>query len=158
MKHFETSKVVNVPPDVAYRVAADVPSYKDFLPLLQRSTVRGQREKLGEGEKYKAELVVAVDKLGLRESFVSEVVTDPARRTVSATSIEGPLHALNVKWHIEDAGSGKSKVSVILGYAFRNPMLQFAAGKVLELATPRIMKAFEERAETLARTASSSTI
>ncbi len=145
MKHFETSKTVDVPPDIAYQVASDVASYKDFLPLLQRSTIRGQRQKHGSGEKFHAELIVAVEKLGLRETFVSEVVTDPVARTVTAKSVEGPLHALNVSWKIEETNLG-SKVSVDIGYGFRNPMLQFAAGKALELATPRIMKAFEERA------------
>jgi coenzyme Q-binding protein COQ10 len=151
MKTFEASKVVNVHPDIAYRVAADVASYKDFLPLLQTSTVRGRREKEGEGERFKAELIVAVEKLGLREAFVSEVVTDPVARLVTATSVEGPLHALTVKWQISDNAAGASTVGITLGYKFRNPLLQMAAGKVLELAAPRIMRAFEDRALAIAR-------
>ncbi len=151
MKHFNASKVVHVPPDIAFQVAADVPSYKDFLPLVQRSTVRGQKQSFGSGEKFHAELIVAVEKLGLRESFVSEVTTDPVARTVMAKSVEGPLHALNVSWKIEEVPEG-SKVNVDIAYGFRNPMLQFAAGKALELATPKIMKAFENRAFALAKT------
>jgi ribosome-associated toxin RatA of RatAB toxin-antitoxin module len=150
MKTFTTSRVVHVPPDIAYRVAADVPAYKDFLPLLQRSIVRGTRQAFGNGEKFKAELVVAVEKLGLRESFVSDVTTDPVTRTVHAMSVEGPLHTLNVHWKIADANGG-CEVTVAIDYGFKSRMLQFAASQALELATPRIMKAFEDRAMALAR-------
>jgi coenzyme Q-binding protein COQ10 len=150
MKTFETSKLVHVPPAIAYQVAADVPAYKDFLPLLQRSTVRGPRQAFGNGEKFMAELIVAVEKLGLRESFVSEVTTDSVARTVTARSVEGPLHALNVSWKIDEAQGG-CNVSVRIDYGFRNPMFQFAAGKALEFATPKIMKAFEDRALVLVK-------
>jgi coenzyme Q-binding protein COQ10 len=149
MKSFVATKIVDIPADIAYRVAADVGAYNAFLPLLERSTVRGARIRDGNIERFRAELIVAVGKLGLRESFVSDVVTDAEARTVSARSVEGPLRALNVKWLIEETGADESKVSITLDYTFQNPLLQFAAGKVLELATPKIMKAFEDRARSL---------
>ncbi len=146
MKHFTATKQVHVSADVAYGVASDVGSYKDFLPLLKRSTIRGARQKLGDGETFRAELVVAVERLGISESFVSTVVTNPVNRTVEAVSAEGPLHALTVKWSINDVSDRVCAVTIAMDYSFKNSMLQFAAGKVLELATPKIMRAFEDRA------------
>ena len=58
MPVFQTTRRVAVPPDVAFAVAADVGSYREFLPLLQRSTVRGQKRPTSTGEAFDAELAM----------------------------------------------------------------------------------------------------
>ena len=145
MPQFKTSRLLHVPPDVAYEIAADVESYKNFLPLMHRSTIRGGRLPVGSGEKFLAELVVAYEKLGLKESFVSEVVTDPIARTVTATSAEGPMKSLSTSWEIREVPGG-SEVSVKIDYAFKNKLMQIAFAGMMDLAAAKIMKAFENRA------------
>ncbi len=149
MPEFTTTRRVNVPPDIAYAVAADVGSYKDFLPMLLRSTIRGQRQPLGAGETFQAELVAGYEKLGLRESFVSRVTTDPVNRTVTAASSEGPMKTLTTNWKIVEAPGG-CDVTVTIEYAFKSRMMQMAFSGLLEMAAPRIMQAFEGRAASLA--------
>jgi coenzyme Q-binding protein COQ10 len=148
MPQFTTTRRVTVPPDVAYAVAADVASYKDFLPMLLRSNIRGQRQPHGAGETFLAELVAGYEKLGLRESFVSKVTTDPVNRTVIAVSSEGPMKSLTTSWAIADAPAG-CDVTVTIDYAFKSRMMQMAFSGLLEMAAPKIMQAFETRAASL---------
>lgn len=134
-----------VPPEIAFAVASDVAAYKQFLPLLTRSVVRGPRVRTEEGESFDAELAVSYPKLGLTESFVSRVETFVASRLVRAVSTDGPFRSLTVEWLIKDGGSG-SDVSVSIDYAFRNPFIQIAAAGVMDFAVQKVMAAFEARA------------
>lgn len=145
MPVFRTSRRVAVPPDVAFAVAADVGSYKEFLPLLQRSAVRGQKKPTPSGETFDAELAVSYPKLGLTESFVSKVETSSAKRTVQARSNDAPFRNIETIWQITPAGDG-AEVSIHIDYAFRNPFIQLAAGGLMDMAISKVMAAFEARA------------
>jgi ribosome-associated toxin RatA of RatAB toxin-antitoxin module len=129
-------------------VAADVGSYKDFLPMLLRSTIRGQPQVLDVGEQFLAELVVGYDKLGIRESFISKVTTDPVNRTVQAVSQEGPMQHLSTSWAVVEAPNG-SDVTVTIDYAFKSRIMQMAFAGLLDMAAGKIMQAFENRAESI---------
>ena len=73
-----------MPADVAYEVAADVASYREFLPLLQRSTIRSEKKPTSAGETFEAELAVSpIRSLDLSESFISRVeISGASKRTV----------------------------------------------------------------------------
>lgn len=154
MPVFQTTRRVGVPAEVAFAIAADVGSYSEFLPLLQRSTIRGKRTATAAGEQFDAELAIAYPKLGLAESFVSRVETDAAQRTVRATSADAPFRAIDTLWRITPAGS-VADVSIRIDYAFRNPIIQIAAGGLMEMAIQKVMAAFEARAMDFQRKASS---
>lgn len=155
MPVFQTTRRVAVPADVAFAVASDVGAYREFLPLLQRSTIRGQRTATSAGERFDAELAIAYPKLGLAESFVSQVETDGVERTVRATSADAPFRAIETLWRIVPAGPD-SDISIRIDYAFRNPLIQLAAGGLMDMAIQKVMAAFEARAITVQRKASSS--
>jgi coenzyme Q-binding protein COQ10 len=146
MPVFRTSKRVAVPVDVAFAVAADVASYKDFLPLLQRSTIRGPKRPTSSGETFDAELAVSYPKLGLSESFISKVETDASKRTVQARSSDAPFRNIETIWQITQSGDG-ADVSIHIDYAFRNPFIQLAAGGLMDMAIGKVMSAFELRAK-----------
>lgn len=150
MTQFTISRFVKVPTDVAYGVAADVEAYGEFLPLLQRSTIRGARNAMGQGEQFKAEMVVAYRKLGVREAFTSTVTTDPVNRVVTATSSDGPVKELLVEWRVADAVNG-STVTATVDIVLRNPLLQMAFAGVKDIAANKIMNAFEDRATRMTR-------
>ncbi len=149
MPNYTTTKRVSVSPAIAYAVAADVGRYRDFLPMLQTSVIRGPRKPSGNGEEFLAELVVGYEKLGIRESFVSKVQTDPVARTVKATSNEGPMKQLSTSWSVVEAPGG-CDVTITIDYSFNNRLMQMAFTGLLDLAAAKIMAAFEERAKYLA--------
>jgi coenzyme Q-binding protein COQ10 len=149
MPHFSATKRVAASADVAYQVAADVGAYKEFLPLLQRSQLRGDRRIENGVEIFEAELVVGYEKLGLREAFVSRVTCDASRREVKATSSEGAFRSMQTVWSIKTAGS-QCDVTVTIDYALKNPLLQFAVAGAIGMAVEKIMAAFEQRTKLLA--------
>jgi coenzyme Q-binding protein COQ10 len=153
MPVFKTSRRLAVSPEIAYAVAADVSAYQEFLPLLQRSNIRGRKLKTPQGEQFDAELAVTYPKLGLAESFISHVQTDAAARRVTARSTDAPFNSIETQWQITAAETG-CDVSILIDYSFRNPFLQVAASGLMDMATSKIMSAFEIRALDVQRAAS----
>jgi coenzyme Q-binding protein COQ10 len=147
---FEATREIEVPAESAFKVAADVENYAKFLPLLQRSAIRGARSVQGNVETFRAELVVAYEALGIREAFVSHVTTDKGQLSVEARSEDGPFKLVTTRWQIKPVGQG-SRVSVSIDYALRNPLLQLAVSGLMPRAVEKLMAAFEERAKSMAK-------
>jgi coenzyme Q-binding protein COQ10 len=145
MPHFTSTRRVHLSALQAFAIAADVNVYKDFLPLLKRSLIRGERVKNGDTETFDADLMIAVEKLNIRESFTSHVTTDLGNMTVTALSSDGPVKALKAVWKITSITDTTSDVTITLDYTLKNMMLQMLAGGLMEFATQKIMHAFEER-------------
>lgn len=155
MPHFRARRLVAVPVGIAYGVAADVAAYKEFLPLLEQSRIVGAVSEEGGSRRFRAELAVGYSKLRLREKFISGVVCDDAKRTVTATSQEPPFRNMKTAWTINDS-SGQAEVMIEIDYTMRNPLLQVALAGVMEMAVNKVMAAFEARAKSVYAAASSS--
>lgn len=151
MPHFQATRRVAVPAATAYAVAADVAQYKSFLPLLTRSQVRPNRQEIGGRTVFDAELTVAYEKMGLRESFLSKVACDPAAGTVTATSSDGPFKSLTAVWSIVSSGPSSCDVKISIDYEVHSFLLQMALRAAMDMAVQKVMAAFEARALQLAR-------
>jgi len=145
MAHVEVKRVVALTIDEAFAIAADVASYKEFLPLVTRSTIRGTVVEAGRVKTFAADLMVAVEKLGLREGFTSQVVADAAARTVTATSQDGPIKDLRAVWTMSAIDGSRTQVAISIDYKFKNMLLQMAAGGMMDIAVKRVLEAFEAR-------------
>ena len=150
MPIFQAERRVDVPHDVAFAVAADVASYMKFLPLVERSVVRGRKAQTDHVESFVAELAIAYPKLRLSESFVSQVTVDKAAGVVRAKSADPPFRTLAARWTISPTPGG-SNVAFVIDYSFRNPLLQLVASGLMNIAFQKIMTAFEARAMTIAK-------
>jgi coenzyme Q-binding protein COQ10 len=145
MPQFKTTRRVAVPPDIAYRVASDVGAYQEFLPLLEKSVVRGTPSVTGTIARFSAELTVGYAKLNVRETFVSKVTCDAAAKTVTATSQDAPFNDMKTIWSISDA-NGQSDVTISIDYTMHSMLLQFAVSGAMDMAVNKVMAAFEARA------------
>jgi coenzyme Q-binding protein COQ10 len=148
MPVFKTTRRVAVPPAAAFAVAADVASYKDFLPLLERSLIRGGVTDIDNVKTFNAEVAVGYAKLNLRETFFSRVVCDANTHSVTATSQEPPFKHMTAIWTIRDINN-QSEVSISIDYAMRSLFLQFALAGAMDMAVTKIMIAFEAQAKAL---------
>jgi coenzyme Q-binding protein COQ10 len=148
MAVFEARRRVAVPPDVAFAVAADVGSYSQFLPLLQRSCVLGEKTPGQHGEMFKAELAVSYPRLGVAGAFTSTVRIDRSLRVVRASSQDTPFRSIETVWKISEANAG-CDVAIRIDYTFRNPLLQIATAAAMPSAIEKVMAAFEARAREL---------
>jgi coenzyme Q-binding protein COQ10 len=139
---------VAVSPDLAYAVASDVAAYKDFLPLLERSVIRGTPTEADNVKSFNAELAVGYAKLNLRETFTSKVVAEGNSRTVTATSSDAPFKSMKTTWSIRDV-NGQSDVTISIDYTMRSMLMQFALAGAMDMAVNKVMSAFEARAKLL---------
>ena len=149
MPKFSTTRRVNLTVEQAFAIAADVASYKDFLPLLKRSAIRGERKRVGDTEIFDADLQVAFEKLGLRETFTSQVTCNTSDHTVTARSSDGPMKALKAVWKIQTADDGKTEVSITVDYTMKSMMLQMVTGGLTDFAAQKVLQAFEDRGRAL---------
>ena len=146
MPAFKTTRRVAVPAAVAYAVAADVASYKDFLPLVERSQIRGTVTEKAGVTTFSAEVAVGYSRLNLHETFHSRVVCDANAYTVTASSQEAPFRTMTATWTIR-AVAGQSDVSVNVNYSMRSMLLQFAISGAMDMVVNKVMTAFEARAK-----------
>lgn len=145
---FQMTRRVAITAEQAFGIAADVGSYKEFLPLVVRSTVRGLKKVSATQNEFAGDLQIRVEKLNLTESFTSEVKTDSESRIVTATSQDGPVKSLTAEWHIAPQGKD-ADVTIRVDYVLKSMLLQLAAGRLVDYAAQKILNAFEERAAVL---------
>ena len=124
-------------------------AYKEFIPLLKRSNIRGARKRDGAVESFDADLQVGYEKLSVHETFTSHVTTDHDRCTVTAISTDGPIKNLKAVWKIESISENKSQVSFVVDYTLKNKLLQVIVGGMTDFAAQKIMTAFEARGRAL---------
>ncbi|MGQ0484854.1 MAG: type II toxin-antitoxin system RatA family toxin [Hyphomicrobiales bacterium] len=149
MTKFNVTRRVPYNADQIFAIAVDVGAYREFLPLVTRSTVRNRKPKPGGGETFDAALTIAYKKLNISETLASRVEIDPANRTVKAHCEEGPVKFLDSEWRIAAAGDNESDIQFSVDYTLKSRSLQFLLSGMFDLMVRRIMKAFEQRAHKL---------
>ena len=148
---FSTSHRVNFTPQQIFAVVSDVGSYKDFLPLVERSTVRNRKPAVDGNENFGADLLVGYNKMGIREPFSSQVRTSLNDLSVSAVSSGNAVKKLISSWKITAVEDGKSEITFTVDYEMKNPMLQMLMKGMFDTVARKIMNAFEVRAGKLYR-------
>ncbi|PZF76957.1 type II toxin-antitoxin system RatA family toxin [Aestuariivirga litoralis] len=149
MPQFSVSRSVPYTAEQVFAIARDVAKYKEFLPLVKRSLVRGVRMDEQGREHFEGELTVAYDKLRIEEVMTSRVTVDPAALTVTARSDQGPVKHLVSEWKIVPTGERRCDINFTVDYTLKSKMLQMVLSGMFDMAVRKIMSAFEERARQL---------
>ena len=133
-------------PDQMFALVADVASYPDFLPWCAAARIRSRKPVEG-GELVEADLVISF-KL-FRERFGSRVTLYPAENRIDVAYLDGPFRYLANHWRFNPREEGGCEVDFFVDFEFRSAVLQAVIGVVFHEAMQRIVRAFEERAQTL---------
>ena len=149
MPRFSVSRSVPYTAQQVFAIARDVARYKEFLPLVKRSIVRGAKTDDQGNEHFEGELTVAYDKLRIEEVMTSRVIVDPAALTVTARSDQGPVKHLVSEWKIVPTGDNRCDINFTVDYTLKSKMLQMVLSGMFDMAVRKVMSAFEERARTL---------
>lgn len=149
MPKFSATHRVDFTPEQIFAVVADVGNYKEFLPLVERSTVRNRKPPVDGNETFSADLLVGYKKLGIQETFSSQVQTNLKEFSVNAVSTGHAIKKLISSWQIAAVGEGKSDITFAVDYEMKSPMLQMLMKGMFDMAARKIMSAFEVRAEKL---------
>lgn len=145
MAHVSVKRAVPLSLHQVYAIAADVASYKNFLPLCTRSSIRGAVAEEGGVKRFAADLQIAITKLGLNESFTSRVEADELNKTVLATSQDGPLKNLHALWTMKSIDGARSEVAITIDYELKSKLMQMAVSSMMNYAVGRVLDAFEAR-------------
>ncbi len=95
MHVYETKHPIAHSADDMFALVADVESYPKFLPLCEALTLKRREQRDGK------EVLTATMRVGyklIRESFTTEVVLDPAARTILVHYLDGPFAFLENRW------------------------------------------------------------
>lgn len=149
MPKFSTTRRVDFTPQQIFAVVADVGSYKEFLPLVEHSTVRNRQPAIDGNENFGADLLVGYRKMGIHETFSSQVQTSLKDLSVSAVSSGNAVKKLISSWKIAPTEDGKSEITFAVDYEMKSPIMQMIMKGMFDSAARKIMGAFEARAAKL---------
>ena len=152
LPRFTVTRHVNFTAEQIFAVIADVGSYKEFLPLVERSTVHNRKPAVDNYESFSADLVIGYKKMGIHESFSSQVETSLANLSVNAVSSGNAIKKLISSWQIAAAGDNKSDITFAVDYEMKSHMLQMMLNGIFDYSVRKIMNAFAARAEKLYNT------
>lgn len=132
-----------------FAIAADVDSYKEFLPLVESSRTF-DREQVRDGvERFKGELRVRYKKLHIDETFVSDVVAEQKGFKVHSRAKGGLFDHIDAQWQFTDRKSGGATVEFQVDYKAKSRSLQFFISGMFDYMVRKINNAFEDRARTI---------
>ena len=143
---FTVTRCVDFSSTQIFAVVADVANYKEFLPMVERSTVRNRKPAEEGCENFSADLVVAYHKLRIQEEFASHVETSLPKLLVTTVSSGNAVKRLNSTWQITPISGNASDITFTVDYELKSAMLQMLLSGMFDSAMRRIMSAFEERA------------
>jgi coenzyme Q-binding protein COQ10 len=134
-------------PEQLFELVADVKRYDEFLPWVTAVRIRSSSE-----TDLVADLIVGFG--AFRERFTSRVTKERPSR-ILVDYVEGPLKFLHNEWRFELAEGG-TNLGFTVDFAFRNRIFEAVAGQVFDRALRKMTNAFEERANVLYGSSSSS--
>ena len=131
-----------------YDLVADVGRYAEFLPWVVATRVRSDSE-----TEMVADMLIGFN--ALRDKFTSRVIkTRPS--SIKVHYVDGPMRDLDNEWKFRPLDDGGCEVDFMVEFSFRNAMFERLAGQYFDRGFRKMVTAFEERAEKLYGSSSSS--
>ena len=131
-----------------YDLVADVARYPEFLPWVVATRIRSDSE-----TEMTADMLVGFK--AIREKFTSRVTKDRPN-SITVHYVDGPLRDLDNRWHFRPLGDGGCEVDFCVDFTFRSSVFEALAGQYFDRAFRKMVSAFEERANELYGSNSSS--
>ncbi len=149
MPKFNVTRKYSHSAEDLFAVAADVPAYHNFVPLVRISRVWDRKQNADGTESFKAALTIVYKRLNMRETIESDMVVDPKTRTITATSSDGILSSMHSVWKVNALPGGGAEVEMDVDYTMKSKMMQVLVSGMFDLALRKIANALGERVEKL---------
>ncbi len=130
-----------------FDLVADVARYGEFLPWVVATRVKSDSE-----TEMVADMLVGFN--ALREKFTSRVEKQRPGR-IKVHYVDGPMRDLDNVWEFRNVEGG-CEVDFLVTFTFRNALFEKLAGQYFDRAFRKMVAAFEERANRLYGSSSSS--
>ena len=135
--------------DQVFKIAGDVASYKEFVPLVKKSSVRNKTVLADGRTAFDAEIAIAYTKLGINETMTSKVTVDPVALIVRSECSDGPVKSLESEWKFVKIDPKTTEIQFAVDYTLKSRSLQFLISGMFDMMLRKVMKAFEQRAHKL---------
>ena len=148
MAHIAETRHLPWSPEQMFDLVADVRRYAEFLPWVVATRVRSDSE-----TEMVADMLIGFN--ALRDKFTSRVIkTRPA--SIKVHYVDGPMRDLDNEWRFRSLEDGGCEVDFMVEFSFRNAMFERLAGQYFDRGFRKMVTAFEERADKLYGSSSSS--
>jgi ribosome-associated toxin RatA of RatAB toxin-antitoxin module len=143
MREVNRSAILPYPDEAMFDLVADVDAYAEFLPWCTESAVQSR-----DAEKNQVVAMLAVSQAGLAGTF-STCNTLDRPRCIDMSLVEGPFSELEGQWLFEALGTDGCKLTLIMRFAFSNPMKDMVLGAFFERTCNELVDAFVGRAQSV---------
>ena len=140
MKHIER-RVLRHTPSNLFNLVSDVNKYPEFLPWCL-----GARVKSSSKNELNADLIIGF-KL-YKEVYSSQIILDHNKNKIIVNYKDGPFEYLNNYWIFNKSNKG-CEIEFMVEFKFKSNFLQSLMETLFTEAVLRMVKAFENRADTL---------
>ena len=140
MKHIER-RVLSHTPSNLFNLVSDVNKYPEFLPWCL-----GARVKSSSKYELNADLIIGF-KL-YKEVYSSQIILDHNKNKIIVNYKDGPFEYLNNYWIFNKNDKG-CEIEFMVEFKFKSTFLQSLIETLFTEAVLRMVKAFENRADTL---------
>ena len=149
MKTYTESRTMPYTAKQLYKLAIDIESYPEFVPLCKRASVT-EATPLPDGTvQFGSVLVFRFRKFGIYEEFESRITADPVNATILSESDGPPFKSFSAKWSFTDAGPREAVATIEVSYEFRSRALAMFIDRAAGPATKRLITAWQDRAAEL---------
>lgn len=144
MPRFNTKRLVGHTPENMFALVMDVESYPQFLPLCEGLIVKSRKER---DNKTLLVASMTVGYKAIRETFTSQILSDPIDRAIDVQYLDGPFKYLHNKWTFNPYRDQGCEIGFDIDYEFKSRLLGILMGSMFDVAFRRFSQAFEERAD-----------
>jgi ribosome-associated toxin RatA of RatAB toxin-antitoxin module len=121
--HLENTILIDAPPDIIFRLAADVERWPDILPHYRYVRVLARR-----GSQSLVKMAALRDRIPV--AWTSVLEPRPAERSILFRHVRGLTRGMAVEWRIEPRADGATHVSIQHDFA---PTWPLVGGRVAHL-------------------------
>lgn len=142
MPSYSEIKVLPYSINTLFELVADIEKYPEFVPWCVGARILSKN-----GNNLKADLSVGF--MGFKEIFTSNVILTSPLSGIAKIDVvleKGPFSYLKNHWHFKSIGENDTEVNFQIDFEFRSKLFSKMIGHLFESAQRKMIKAFEERA------------
>ena len=141
MFNYKTIKELNFSDKQMFDLIIDIEKYPEFLPWCKSTNIYDKNTNI-----FYSDMEVGFNLI--KEKFTSKVTVIESKK-IHSEAINGPFHKMNNLWEIEKLSKNKCMITLNIEFDFKSFLLKNLMGQLFEVASTKMIDAFENRADYL---------
>ena len=141
MFNYKTIKKLNFSDKQMFDLIIDIEKYPEFLPWCKSTNIYDKNTNI-----FYSDMEVGFNLI--KEKFTSKVTVIESKK-IHSEAINGPFHKMNNLWEIEKLSKNKCLITLNIEFDFKSFLLKNLMGQLFEVASIKMIDAFENRADYL---------